>query len=356
VYVAENSTPEALQELVKVFEPHPPQSPVEEKKKPNEKANQDSNKKGKQGKQVKEQGPKEVVVPLSEEEKRKAQEGFKKAIDLIKEAEAEAKRKLDELRVQEKISKRKALEEDRNKEQWTLEEMSVLAKAVAKFPPGVPRRWEKITEMVNQVGDRAMKDVITKCKEFDLEQQRLGKDESFKRYQEVMTIRLAAKEESKVRQLGEEIPKVAKPKVVPKAVTPGEATAEVGEEAEEEKKTKGKKGKKEKEKAPEKISITPKRPFQLKIDDTASKGPKEAKKQPNATSTKSPTPSSAKSPPPMDDWTTEQQVAFEKALREVPKSDDRWDKIAELVSGKTKKDCVARFKEIRAKILASSKK
>jgi len=336
--VAENSTAEALQDLVNVFEPHPPLSPIgqkkqlDEEKKLNAKKNPNSNKK--QGKQGKEPEPKELIVPLSDNEKQKAQEAFKKAIELIKEAELEAKRKLEELRVQEKISKRKALEEDRNKEQWTLEEMSVLAKAVAKFPPGVPRRWEKITEMVNQVGDRAMKDVITKCKEFDLEQQRLGKDESFKRYQEVMNIRLASKEESKTRQLGEETPKAIKPKVVPKAVTPGDSSAEVEDLGEvEEKKIKGKKGKKEKEKAPEKTSINPKRPFQLKIDDTLKHTPKE--KQSTPASAKTPT--TPAKPPPMDDWTTEQQVAFERALREAPKSDDRWDKIAALVPGKTKK-------------------
>jgi len=231
--------------------------------------------------------------------------------------------------------------------------MSCLAKAVAKFPAGVPRRWEKITEMVNQVGNRAMKDVITKCKEFDMEQQRLGKDESFKRYQEVMTGRLAAKEESKTRQLGEEPPKVVKPKVVPKAVLPGEASAESATEDEEveDKKAKGKKGK-TKDKAPEKTSLNQKRPFQLKIDDTPKPVPKEAKKQPASAPVKA---SNAKAPPPSDDWNAEQQVAFEKALRDVPKSDDRWDKIAALVPGKTKKDCVARFKEIRAKILASKK-
>lgn len=49
-------------------------------------------------------------------------------------------------------------------------------------------------------------------------------------------------------------------------------------------------------------------------------------------------------------WTQAQQQALENALREFPSSMDpqeRWTKIAERVPGKTKKQCVERFKELR---------
>ena len=50
-------------------------------------------------------------------------------------------------------------------------------------------------------------------------------------------------------------------------------------------------------------------------------------------------------------WTAEQQQDFEQALRSVPQELDpqeRWARIAELVPGRTKRECVARFKELRA--------
>eukprot|EP00051_Salpingoeca_urceolata_P003748 m.60335 g.60335 ORF g.60335 m.60335 type:complete len:137 (+) comp13079_c0_seq4:1462-1872(+) len=50
-------------------------------------------------------------------------------------------------------------------------------------------------------------------------------------------------------------------------------------------------------------------------------------------------------------FTQEQQRALEDALRAVPSSDsERWDKIAQLVKGKSKADCIARYKAIVAKL------
>ncbi|KAK7496327.1 hypothetical protein BaRGS_00012492 [Batillaria attramentaria] len=44
-------------------------------------------------------------------------------------------------------------------------------------------------------------------------------------------------------------------------------------------------------------------------------------------------------------WTQNQQANFEWALRHFPKgTDKRWDKIAEQIPGKTKEDCIVRFK------------
>ena len=49
-----------------------------------------------------------------------------------------------------------------------------------------------------------------------------------------------------------------------------------------------------------------------------------------------------------DAWSTEQQKALEEALQKVPASvgQARWDRIAELVPGKTRGECVKRYKGI----------
>ena len=54
-----------------------------------------------------------------------------------------------------------------------------------------------------------------------------------------------------------------------------------------------------------------------------------------------------------EEWSDVEQSAFESALRSVPRdAEDRWEQIAAL-SKKSKAQCVRRYKEIRAQILAS---
>ena len=58
-----------------------------------------------------------------------------------------------------------------------------------------------------------------------------------------------------------------------------------------------------------------------------------------------------------DVWTKEQQTALEQALKAVRTlpATERWDKVEEMVPGKTKKECVERFKWIRAQLVAQKK-
>lgn len=51
-------------------------------------------------------------------------------------------------------------------------------------------------------------------------------------------------------------------------------------------------------------------------------------------------------------WTTEEQKLLEQALKTYPVSTpERWEKIAAAVPGRTKKDCMKRYKVCRSELL-----
>ena len=55
-------------------------------------------------------------------------------------------------------------------------------------------------------------------------------------------------------------------------------------------------------------------------------------------------------------WTTEEQKTLEQALKTYPASmPDRWDRIAECIPTRSKKDCMIRYKELVELIQAKKK-
>jgi len=55
-----------------------------------------------------------------------------------------------------------------------------------------------------------------------------------------------------------------------------------------------------------------------------------------------------------DVWTVEQQKSLEMALKEAKSlpMDQRWEKVASMIHGKTKEQCIERYKFIRDQLLA----
>eukprot|EP01138_Halocafeteria_seosinensis_P013023 gb/GECG01013301.1/.p1 GENE.gb/GECG01013301.1/~~gb/GECG01013301.1/.p1 ORF type:complete len:141 (+),score=25.92 gb/GECG01013301.1/:1-423(+) len=80
-------------------------------------------------------------------------------------------------------------------------------------------------------------------------------------------------------------------------------------------------------------------------------------KEENSNSTADATAAAAEAAKDLQIWTTDQQKALEEGLRLFPPTvnmskSERWKEIASRVPGKSVKECVQRFKEIRQKLKA----
>lgn len=216
---------------------------------------------------------------ISNAQKKKASKLFEKHRDRIQAIKKEEKRKADELLAKQKLESRRSKEKLEKKQSiWTAEEELMLQKAIVRYPPGAGKRWQKIADMINTVGDKTTKEVIRRAKERSYKKE-TGTSASFDQYKKAVGRKKETLERTK----------------------PNDPSSH-GWELES--RIQGQ----EKKKAP--VTL---------------------------------------------EWTADQQFQFEQALKTVPKGSDRWNKIAEAVEGKTKKDCVRRFKEIRARILAQKK-
>jgi len=159
------------------------------------------------------------------------------------------------------------------RKEWSEEELSILAKAIAKYPGGTPRRWKVITDMLTKrCGNGSVvkteKQVIQKARQIELSSMGYRKTPAAPAAQQ-------------------------KQKHLPVSSSTDRKQAEVSAPVQED---------------------------------------------------------------PVLQWTSKQQTELESALREVRKADcekkglDRWEEIAKRVQGKTKRECVQRFKHIRSMI------
>ena len=194
-----------------------------------------------------------------------------------------------------------------NHSPWTDEELSLLAKAANKFPGGLPDRWTLMAEFINRFArpahGRTADDVTNKVKE-----QRRAFE--------------ARKSAAAAAPMAPPPPPSAPPSKpattpAPKA-SPAPAQAKAGSGV-----------------APAGASsaaATPAAaaPAAMPAEVPASAAPVEA------------------------EWSLEQQRALETALKKVPATvgEGRWERIAEEVPGKTKGECIKRYKEIVAALKA----
>jgi DnaJ family protein C protein 2 len=194
-----------------------------------------------------------------------------------------------------------------NHSPWTDEELSLLAKAANKFPGGLPDRWTLMAEFINRFArpahGRPADDVTNKVKE-----QRRAFE--------------ARKSAAAAAPMAPPPPPSAppsKPATTPAPqASPAPAQAKAGSGV-----------------APAGASsaaATPAAaaPAAMPAEVPASAAPVEA------------------------EWSLEQQRALETALKKVPATvgEGRWERIAEEVPGKTKGECIKRYKEIVAALKA----
>ncbi|XP_013090236.2 dnaJ homolog subfamily C member 1-like [Biomphalaria glabrata] len=209
---------------------------------------------------------------------------------------------------------------------WTSEELVLLSKAVNKFPGGTHDRWEKIAEMVG----RTVADVTAKAKETKGNYSMNLSDSVQSSFSKSLGNFSISDYIITQNEDGDDI-------LVP-CDENGEPTVR-------------------KRHKPTKIEKTAERTLlitqskeenpsvQANVSSSLAKGPVKNVLTINSDVIKSKEP-----------WTQNQQTIFEWALKQYPKGTEaRWDKVAQHIPGKTKEDCILRFKEL-AELVSKRKK
>lgn len=168
---------------------------------------------------------------------------------------------------------------------WTVEELDLLINAAKTFPGGTPSRWERITEQIN----RQLHNVNPSARQFSVQH-------VIKRANELQAAKEAEERDAAQAKAALEASKKKRDPRVDQA-TPTVASHYFSSDA-----------------------------------DRAEEAAKE---------------NVAAAAAPVSLWTPEDQLALESALKAVPADDaNRWERVAALVPGKSKKDCIQRVKEI----------
>ncbi|XP_062600149.1 dnaJ homolog subfamily C member 1-like [Saccostrea cucullata] len=189
--------------------------------------------------------------------------------------------------------------------EWTDEEVAKLAKAANKFPGGTPNRWQKIADLVG----RPMEEVIARCQKM--------KDSH------AMTLSTSV-------QGG--VGKGKKSLIISDDIISQKSVENSDSQSEKDMSQNGDIQIRKRSKASKKTNV-----------ETLKSTSKGSNLEGGASCDN--TQDSLRLTDESDGWNKNQQTILEWALRQHPKgTDQRWEKIAEHIPGKSKEDCISRFK------------
>ncbi|XP_074659723.1 dnaJ homolog subfamily C member 1-like [Tubulanus polymorphus] len=205
-------------------------------------------------------------------------------------------------------------DDDRKKAgEWSTEEYATLSRAVNKFPGGTSNRWVKIAEFMG----RPVSEVIKKAKGL----QNFGEVSVDPSVQG-----LVCSEEDVASK-----PKAVSDEIMSTRLVDKNSPSPPAE-------LRGNTGEIENNLNARKVAIKNSSNKKSADFETSSNSTRNSEKENSAASVIT-TQTGAKT------WTQAQQKTLEWALAKHPKgTTDRWDKIAECITGKTKEDCIERFK------------
>jgi DnaJ family protein C protein 2 len=240
-------------------------------------------------------------------------------------SEEERKKDEDERARIERLAEQKRAEESKNAV-WTNEELSLLTKALARFPGGAMNRWGQIAAYLNHTKTEA--EIIAKIKSVktkDLKDKAPATRETEDAYQRFLRDKKEATVVSShsVRYEGSDVGPVEDAAAATPSTSNGTTSASNATSTA----------------APAASPIA----APVAVESPAAEAPKAA------------TEAVKKEKAPVE-WSPEQQAALEAALKKFPAStENRWDVIAAAVPGRSKKECVDRFKHLVA-LLKGGKK
>eukprot|EP01103_Thecamoeba_quadrilineata_P005051 TRINITY_DN14905_c0_g1_i1.p1 TRINITY_DN14905_c0_g1~~TRINITY_DN14905_c0_g1_i1.p1 ORF type:complete len:665 (+),score=167.75 TRINITY_DN14905_c0_g1_i1:48-1997(+) len=246
---------------------------------------------------------------------------------------------LDHIKQAQNAQERKAKSDAEGKKEareakpWTSEELSQLARALTKVPAGSQNRWQSVAELIPT---RTLNEVIAKAqsaKNSRPQELQKKKDVEAKDAYQASLVHKRERDGKPVDEITIRYDmegassSAGEVQEVPSQIPSGAAvqTATTGAPKAKAKSSKA---------AP---------PTQTQTTATAT-APASAPASAPAPAPTQPTTSEVDSS--VTDWSSEQQKALERALAKFPSSlgPERWDRISSEVPGKSKRDCVARFK------------